>query len=97
MSLDLTPQQIFNAVLFDEAPVSVLDISRNEYESMRVSLIRRFKTYKSTALNFDAEGYADKYIQASYDAPARKGTFSLQTMELRLRKRYTVEVLPENL
>lgn len=97
MSLHLTPQQIFNAVLFDGAPVSVLDISRNEYESMRVSLIRRFKTYKTTALNFDAEGYADKYIQASYDAPARKGTFSLQPMQLSLRKRYTVEVLPENL
>ena len=96
MSLNLTPQQIFNAVLFDEAPVSVLDISRNEYESMRVSLIRKFKLFKASA-PFGAEGYVDKYIQASYDAPARKGTFSLQPMQLSLRKRYTVEVLPENL
>lgn len=92
-SLNLTPQQIFNAVIFDESPVIVSGISRREYDSLRVAMLRRFSTFKQSALNFDAEGdegYNAKYIQCSYDSIAEQGTFALKLKDEALRKSYAV-------
>ena len=87
---NLTPQQIFNAVIFDEAPVIVSNISRREHDSLRVAMLRRFATFKQSALNFDAEGYGEKYIQCSYDPIAEQGTFALKLKEESLKKSYAV-------
>ena len=87
---NLPPQQIFNAVIFDEAPVIVSNISRREYDSLRVAMLRRFATFKQSALNFDAEGYGEKYIQCSYDSIAEQGTFALKLKDEALRKSYAV-------
>lgn len=95
-SLNLTPQQIFNAVIFDESPVIVSGISRREYDSLRVAMLRRFSTFKQSALNFDAEGYGEKYIQCSYDPIAEQGTFVLKLKEEALRKSYAVVLTPDS-
>jgi hypothetical protein len=89
-SINLTPQQIFNAVIFDDAPVIVSGISKAEYNSLRVAMLRRFSTFKQSALNFDAAGYEERYIQCSYDSIAEQGTFALKLKEEALRKSYAV-------
>ena len=89
-STNLTPQQIFNAVIFDDAPVIVSGISKAEYESLRVGMLRRFYVFKQSALNFDAAGYGEKYVQCSYDSIAEQGTFALKSKEEALRKSYAV-------
>lgn len=83
-------QEIFNAIVMDRETISVPDIDATGYQSLRVSLLRKFKTYKAQCQQFDIEGYEDLYLRCSYDAAAAIATFKLLDRGAASRRNYTV-------
>ena len=86
----MTLQEIFNAIVMDRDTISVPDLDPAAYQSLRASLLRKFKVYKTQCQAFDIEGYGDMYIRCSYDPIAALATFKLLDREAAARKSYAV-------
>lgn len=86
----MTLQEIFNAIVMDRETISVPDLDPAAYQSLRASLLRKFKTYRIQCQTFDIEGYGDMYIRCSYDNTAAIATFKLLDRQAAARKSYTV-------
>lgn len=86
----MTLQEIFNAIVMDRETISVPTIDPAAYQSLRASLLRKFKIYKTQCQQFDIEGYSDLYIRCSYDSTAALATFKLLDRGAAARKSYTV-------
>ena len=86
----MTLQEIFNAIVMDRETISIPTIDPAAYQSLRASLLRKFKIYKTQCQQFDIEGYGDLYIRCSYDSTAALATFKLLDREAAARKSYTV-------
>lgn len=86
----MTLQEIFNAIVMDRDTISIPDIDVAAYQSLRASLLRKFKIYKTQCQQFDIDGYSDLYIRCSYDAAAAIATFKLLDRGAASRRNYTV-------
>lgn len=86
----MTLQEIFNAIVMDRETISVPSIDLAAYQSLRASLLRKFKLYKTQCAMFDIADYGDLYIRCSYDNTASIATFKLLDREAAARKSYSV-------
>lgn len=92
----MTLQQIFNRIVAEKGIASVAFNSRAEYDSVRVSLLRKFRD--SLALFYAAgiDGYSDTYVSCSYDSATGLGTFMVKSKAQAQRVKRTY-LTPDNL
>lgn len=73
----MTLQDILNHVLTESEPL-VLTMAANEYATLRVSLLRKYKTYRELCVDVGMDQYDDKFVMCSYDKDSLLATFKLE-------------------
>lgn len=60
-------QDIFNTVIINDESVAVPGLTRKQYESLRVSLLRKFAAYRKQCQAVGILSYDDRYVSFSFD------------------------------
>lgn len=92
----MTLQRIFNRIVAEKGTAHVTFDSRRDYDSVRVSLLRKFRD--SLALFYAAgiDGYSDSFVSCSYDSATGLGTFVVKSKAQAQRVKRTY-LIPDNL
>lgn len=77
----------------DGEAIRVTGLSKKEYDSLRVMLVRKFVAYKAQCSNIGMETYDDKFLKCVYAAAEQAGVFRLCDTTEHKRKMFTVESL----
>lgn len=88
-------QTIFNTLVGGKKTLTLAFNSRKEYDSLRVSLVRKFSAYVALCRDAGIETYDDLYLRAQWDGASKEGTFNLQSKAeaKRLKKEYVVKII----
>lgn len=95
-------QQVFNKILEGEKQ-KILFVNQREYESLRCSLLRKYKNYL-VQLDKIASGhrYEEQFLKCSWNSNEVSGAFYLEEKNKRVhapgaRKLYTAIIIPRDL
>ena len=86
-------QSLFNSLVMDSETVRVTGLSKKEYDSLRVMLVRKFVAYKAQCSSIGMETYEDKFLKCVYTAAEQAGVFRLCSTTEHKRKMFTAESL----
>lgn len=87
----MTLQEIFNIITGDSEPVS-LQLDSATYNSLRASLIRKFKQQRELCESVGLEHFTGMYVACEYDNDTMTATFALKhkSAAKRVPKQYGV-------
>lgn len=71
-------QTLFNEVVLNEHAIQTQVPTRQAYDSLRVSLIRKFAAYKKQCQSIGIPSYDYKYVSASFDSVTGTAQFVLR-------------------
>ncbi len=74
-----TLQDVFNAVIADQQVC--IEVNKKSYESLRVSLLRKYKAYVDQCQSVGLPAYDDKYLSCQFDGANGMATFQLRWRE----------------
>ena len=88
-------QSIFNKLTLEKQALACSFPDKRAYESLRVSLVRKYSQFADQCSVAGLDEYSDQYISASWDETSCVATFELKPKEesKRVRKTYLVKVL----
>ena len=88
-------QAIFNKLTMDGQALACAFDDKKAYESLRVSLVRKYGSFVEQCQLAGIESYDDKYIAAEWDANTNTAIFELKDKaeSKRVKKSYLVKVL----
>lgn len=88
-------QQIFNILTLSNEAVAISLPDKAAYNSLRVSLVRKFSGFSSLCSTAGLETYEDQYLQATWDDAAKTATFTLKPKAeaKRVKKEYVIKTL----
>lgn len=91
---------LYNEVL-EGSVVKLLFANKTEFESVRVTFLRKFKRYKALLESLGGPNFLDgKFMRCSFNGAECSGTFSLEAEEKRKNlpgKMYTAIVIKRDL
>jgi hypothetical protein len=88
-------QQVFNILTLQQQSIAVSFPDKKAYESLRVSLVRKFSGFSEVCSTAGLETYEDQYLQAEWNDADKVGTFALKpkSESKRVKKDYLVKTL----
>lgn len=88
-------QQIFNKLTMDGQALACSFDDKRAYDSLRVSLIRKYTAFADQCKQAGIESYDDKYIAAEWSEAEKTGIFELKDKaeSKRVKKTYLVKAL----
>jgi len=86
-------QSLFNSIVMDGETISVSGLSKKEYDSLRVMLVRKFLAYKTQCQSIGMETYDEKFMKCTYKVSENLAEFRLCNTTDKRGKTYTVQVL----
>lgn len=86
-------QSLFNSIVMDGETITVSGLSKKEYESLRVMLVRKFLAYKAQCQSIGMETYDDKFLKCVFRSDSSQATFRLCNTTEHRRKMWQVESL----
>lgn len=76
--MQITTQEVFTQILDGEI-LSIPFVDKREFDSLRVSLLRRFSNYNKLLDSIGADSLKDKkFLRASWNPEKCSGTFALK-------------------
>jgi hypothetical protein len=86
----MNTSDIFNRLLCDDTVQVALDA--NGYNTLRVAMLRKFKTINEQYLSVGINAYEDSYMQCTYESATGIATFKITPNKERKRRniQYTV-------
>ena len=86
-----TLNDIFSELLCMET-ITVSDLPPPSYNSLRSSLLRKFKKHSTLSESLGLQDYDGLYLSCAYNEAAQAATFKLQEVTARKRKRIEYNV-----
>lgn len=88
-------QSIFNTIVGARKTVTLTVADRKEYDSLRVSLLRKYAGYAKLCADAGIDRYDSLYLKARWHKETSEATFSLieKAEAARLRKDYVVKLI----
>lgn len=86
-----TLNDIFSELLCMEV-IKVSDLPPTAYNSLRVSLLRKFKKHTTVSANLGLHDYDGLYLHCQYDAESSTATFQLKDVSTKVRKQLEYNV-----
>ena len=86
-----TLNDIFSELLCMEK-ITVSDISFTSYNSLRVSLLRKFKRHTTVSANLGLHDYEGLYLYCKHDADSSTATFQLKDVATKVRRQLEYNV-----
>jgi hypothetical protein len=82
----MTIQELFDAITREGKTVSLTLGTRNEFETLRTGLLRKYSRYVAECSSVGIDMYDDKYLSSTYSKQDQQAIFMLANKDQQKRK-----------